>query len=157
MHHILFKAAMREYWSDSMPHYRIHRLISSPANLKVVVVVVTAQQREFCSPFKARGAEVLLSLWGHIIQHVRVCERVRRFPRLAPSISIVLSVVESGYVCLLSEESLCEVVARCASTSAVETARTYFLVSRLKLWSRRAPSPPLLVVGAEIEEGGGGL
>lgn len=115
-----------------MPHYRIHQLISSPANLKVVVVV-TAQQREFLLTVLSPGAEVLHSLWEHIIQHVRLCERVRCSPRLALSVSIVLSVVESGYVCLLSEESLCEVVARCASTSAVETARTYFLVSHLKL------------------------
>lgn len=28
---------------------------------------------------------------------------------------VKLSVVESGHVCLLSEESLCEVLARCAS------------------------------------------
>lgn len=66
-------------------------------------------------------------------------QRACCFLRLAPSVSILLSVVESGDVCLLSEESLCEVVARCASLAGWDREITYFLVSWLKLWRGRAP------------------
>lgn len=56
----------------------------------------------------------------YIIQFLCVCVSAREsllFPKTCPKRinRVKLSVVESGYVCLLSEESLCEVLARWAS------------------------------------------
>lgn len=78
-------------------------------------IIIKCECVQPCKP----GAEV----YTHYIVHYSVlCVSARErvcccFLRLAPKRinRVRLSVVESGYVCLLSEESLCEVLARCAS------------------------------------------
>lgn len=76
----------------------------------MLFLIIKCESIQPCKP----GAEV----YTHYIVHYSsfcecACERERACLKRADHVE--LSVVEIGYVCLLSEESLCEVLARCAS------------------------------------------
>lgn len=80
----------------------------------MLFLIIKCECIQPCKP----GAEI----YTHYIVHYSVCVCVSEresllFPKTCPKRinRVKLSVVESGYVCLLSEESLCEVLARCAS------------------------------------------